>query len=88
LENGEFATPVDVVRDALEGQHDDEITWIAPEQLRRHYAGAVEQTVGDEYITYPTGAAAEDALARGRALLAERSQRNDECPPRLAGGEG
>jgi Arc/MetJ-type ribon-helix-helix transcriptional regulator len=75
LENGAFATPVDVVRDALEGRHDDEITWITPDQLRRDYAAAVEQMERGEYITYPNGgAAAEDAMARGRALLTERTQ--------------
>lgn len=75
IETGGFATPVDVVRDALVGQGDDEIAWMTPEQLRRDYADAIEKMDRGEYVTYPNGAAAaEDARAQGRALLAERAR--------------
>lgn len=44
VDSGEFATPLDVVRDALDQKMDDQVAWMTPGQLRREVAHAIAQS--------------------------------------------
>jgi Arc/MetJ-type ribon-helix-helix transcriptional regulator len=50
VESGEFATPLEVVCDALEGQAESEVAWMTREELRQVIAVGVEQARRGELI--------------------------------------
>jgi antitoxin ParD1/3/4 len=50
VDNGEFATPLDVVRDALEGQSESEVAWMTKAELRRAIQIGIDQADRGELI--------------------------------------
>lgn len=50
IDDGEFETPVDVVRDALEGRDASEVAWLAQEDLHQAIATGLEEANRGELI--------------------------------------
>jgi antitoxin ParD1/3/4 len=50
MESGEFATPLDVVRDAFDQQMDEDVTWMTRAELRQAIAIGIEQANRGELI--------------------------------------
>jgi Arc/MetJ-type ribon-helix-helix transcriptional regulator len=63
IDDGEFETPLDVVRDALDQQPDGDVTWMTVGQLRREVVHALEQSERGE------SSPGEEVFRRLRARL-------------------
>jgi Arc/MetJ-type ribon-helix-helix transcriptional regulator len=76
LENGAFATPIDVVRDALEGQSETDVAWMTKAELKNAIPTGIEQADrGDLIPGEEVGAAQEQKGPEVTWLTTEQLRR-------------